>query len=270
MIIVFSAIYKEVQPIVETLNLNKTDEFKPFSCFENDSIKVVITGVGKLRMSTAVGYVLGRISLSEVSHVVNLGICAGDVIDKTYIINAVTDKETGLNFYPDMLFSSPFDESPIITSDKIASSSEMVTGYLYDMEASAFIQSSSTFLAPSKISILKCVSDNGIDNCVSLSLDSVYELINKNKEEIVKYVSVLDCSLNSYDSGKLDESIDLLVEKYSEKLFLSEYMRNELKTIIRFCKLSDTDFEKIVEDYLPVSNRKEGKVVIEKLYEQFV
>ncbi len=266
MIYIFCALYKEAQPLIEHYDLHKCDEYSPFDSFIGDQIVLIISGVGKVRIASAVGFVFGKHKPSKSDFALNLGSCAGLMPGNAYLINSIHDVSSGRDFYPDMIYSSCIQEGKVITSDTVVNSVDS-DNCLYDMEASAFYESASLYFAPSGISVIKCVSDSGIDNGVTAA--SIYEAISANVELISEYISTLisvsDQGLE-YDSSELEQ----LLDEYSEELHTSEYMRIELKAIIKYCLLSKIDFEQLISVYLPVNDRKEGKRVLEKLYEEFV
>lgn len=261
MLNIFVALYCEARPMIERLGL-VAESSHPFSTYTDpeDKIRLIITGMGKMDSAMAVSYVCGRYGGSN-DLLVNIGTCAGGRNrDGAYLINKVTDKETGRSFYPDMLYDLGLPESGVTTLAHIAS--EELTSedddMLWEMEASGFIQSALMFAPPHRIQLIKVVSDNGADEGRQITDKMLTSVISDNIGKIINVLEVLQ----SIPSGDASEAID--VSAPAAEFMCSETMRQDLIKLMTYCRNSGRDYGKILqemreEELIPANDRRAGK-----------
>ncbi len=267
MICIFSALYKEALPIIEKYSLTVCNDYAPYKAYSNEKIIVFITGVGKTKCASSIGYFIGKCK-DRIDFVINLGICAGNEIGECFVVNSITDSATDRRFYPDMLIRTDLKERSLTTVDSVVTSIEENDMNLYDMEGSSFLESALIHLSPSEVSLIKIVSDKDGEG---ITPDTVYNLVNSHIDLISAYIDRVFLMLE--DRSKLSRfnlEIEALTSKYESVLYASEYMRNELKTIIRYFVCAGIDFEMEISKYMPIESRREGKKVLEALYERLI
>ena len=144
MIILITAIKPEANAVLAAFPMKKTD-FLSFSLYESESgtLRLLVTGPGKLSAAMAVTAYLTRYTPSADDIFCNIGICGGvsdDFIGNGYFCASLTEATTGKSLYPE-LYTHPFPEARLITSDVPVTD---VSGYsdplgnlplLFDMEA---------------------------------------------------------------------------------------------------------------------------------------
>ncbi len=145
--IITTATRTEALPIIENFQLKQTKK-KPFSLYENDIIKLLITGIGKINAAAALSYQLAM----DCEPVVNVGFAAGERIGELYEIKKSIDVATGKLFLLPTLTKLPHINC--FTVDR--PQTQTLRG-LADMEASALVQTARLYKAP--INIFKIVSD---------------------------------------------------------------------------------------------------------------
>ena len=158
--VIVSAIFIEVKAFIDKHNLKITQD-KFFKIYQNDEYLIIISGVGKVKMSMATSYILYKINPSII---VNFGISASlshDIGD-VFLINKITDFASKRSYYPDILRKHNLKECDIVTYDMAQTNDENIldTNHLMDMEASGFFQSAFHFSSLHKIAIIKTISDN--------------------------------------------------------------------------------------------------------------
>lgn len=90
MITVFIAMKQEAAPLIERLSLKHTPS-PIFETYENERIRLIITGLGKINAASAAGFCLGRYGTD--SHYINYGTAAGKdmQIGKTFFAAQIID-----------------------------------------------------------------------------------------------------------------------------------------------------------------------------------
>lgn len=121
MIYIFSAFYAEAKNIIDHYGLKKekSPEMVRFDVFANESIRLVITGVGEINAAAAVSNIGGAYGISQDDEILNVGCGAGFSSDiclgSIFLGNKLTEQMTGRTFYPDMLMKANFRECEIVT-----------------------------------------------------------------------------------------------------------------------------------------------------------
>ena len=259
MIALFFAMKGEAEPFIDALGLKGSGDISGYKVFSNENYILTVTGMGKINAACAVTRIVSLYEES-IDLVVNIGTCAGEDKGHTYIINRISDIDSGRDFYPDMVYKTHFDEICLHTSDRYKKDSvfeDEFGPYVYDMEGAAVFAAAYNFLSPDKIILIKTVSDSGDpdivtrDYCIKLLMPSV------------KYtLKLIEGIASTFQENPYNEA-DSFTSYYEDKLHCSEYMRNDLKHLIRFALSSDIDIKRIIDSYLPVKDRAEGKKVLE-------
>jgi len=216
--------------------------------------KHIVTGVGAFAEKA-----LEKIALDQSDSMINIG-AAASTMPGCYLVNSVTDGDTGRKFYPDMMSDPPLPECALITSSSIVT--EPLPGALYDMEASLICKFAMRKIAPSKIAIVKAVSDDGSRRP---SANEITSLIRKYRTEIGQIIDCLNREPEQNNYMPLPESV-------MEELKLTEYMRNEFEDLVHYCVVSGKleKLESILSGMrsagtLPVRDKKQGRRVLDEI-----
>lgn len=250
MIYIFAALYPELEPVIKEFSLiNKGD-----SVYVGDNIVATVTGVGKVNAAFSVGRTMSVYTPSDDDMAVNIGIAAGSDVGTTFLINSIHDRDTDKYYYPDMLYDLGLAEKALTTVSNIVST---VDDSLYDMEASAIYQTVSKYISPDNMFFIKTVSDAGANKDTKFTPEYVSNLMSSQVDMIKKLLT-------------LDERIYInpinIVDVYSEKLFCSEYMRNELAQLVNFARTLEVDARALLDDIISNKNivsRKDGREVLD-------
>lgn len=217
--------------------------------------KHVITGVGEFARKA-----LESIELTSSDSILNVG-CAAGKNGGCYLVNSVTDEKTGRRFYPDMPGGSILPEMPLITSQGIVT--EPKEGFLYDMEAYLICSFAKKKIAPSRIAVVKAVSDDGTRRP---SANEVTTLLRGCRDEIAKVMEYLLPCEEQADYMPLPGSV-------MDELRLTQYMRLEFEDLVHYCvvsgKLEKLDFvlEQLRrEGNLPVNDKRQGRRVLDEIF----
>lgn len=217
--------------------------------------KHIVTGVGGFARNA-----LQRIEFDPNDRVINIGAAAG-TSGGCYVINSVTDGDTGRRFYPDILFDSKLPEAGLITSSSIVT--DPVPGNLYDMEAAVILDHVMKTVAPSNIAIVKAVSDDGSRRP---SANEITALIRGYLDDISGIVEYLDRETGRKDYMPLPASV-------MDELRLTRYMRCEFEDLVHYCvaagkteKLLGILNEMREKGTLPVKDKRQGRRVLDEIF----
>ncbi len=186
-----TALHSEARPLIEHFDLEKSTDSKRLDLFENDELKLIVSGIGKLRSAIATSYLLTRNMTSGHGAVINIGI-GGSVtknrpIGELSYVHKITDHATGREYFPEAVLSHDMPGAEVETFDKPVGQNEKIsiTGDLVDMEASGFYQASSLFVETHAVYCLKVVSD--YLEWSHLSKEFVSGLIHRNMPTINRF-----------------------------------------------------------------------------------
>ena len=161
-VFVFCALPCEAKHLIQNWKLSKRNTSSPFSVYVNrDSPHaVIVTGVGKIAMASALGYTMALLETPQLPILLNFGIAghANLPVGSAHIADKILDTETHRHFYPALPFSLPCPSTTLMT--RTAPETFYAKDCLYDMEGSAFYEAASKFSSTEFIHCLKVISDN--------------------------------------------------------------------------------------------------------------
>lgn len=282
MIYIFSAFYAEAKNIIDhySLKKEKSPETVRFDVFANDSIRLVITGVGEINAAAAVSNIGGAYGISPDDEILNVGCGAGfgneTCLGSIFLGNKLTEQMTGRTFYPDMLMKTNLRECEIVTVTRVLN--EGSDSVVYDMEAAAVYQAAAFFVGPHRMHFIKLVSDAG----ERIDQSKITELFALQEEKICGYIDMLlsvggnKASMDDKTKGKntVAESawnIDGLISD----MRCSKVMGDQLAQLIKYCRLSGIDYKAVLDEYytkgmLPCESKREGKKCLFELKQRLL
>ncbi len=231
MIIFVTALPIEAKPFIVQYNL-KQRTLHGFRFYENDNIRLIISGTGKIASAVAATIMLTQNLVHDESVLVQIGFAGTADREKKsgslWLINSITDHSTNRAYYPDMIVKHPFRESGIRTVDSVLKSpySDEYGSELIDMEASGFYQAGIRFVKAHQIIIFKIVSDHlDIEN---LSEEQLEKNMNAWRQSVCPYIELAHDELardrNEEPPGQQDE-----IQTIRERLRLTETQFNQLR-----------------------------------------
>lgn len=277
MINIVCAMYPEASLLIKHYMLKRIEN-SAFQIYENsdNNVRLVISGVGRIAVATAVGMICGRYQLKNNEYIINFGVAAGagEFEKEVFLINKITDDSCNRTFYPDMLIASNLAEAEVTTVDEVITNvGEIVNKgerILIDMEATAIYQAAIHFVGPHRISFLKLVSDSGETG--KFTPEAIENMISNKLTDIVAYIdSVRAINVQESDQEqRLSNEHIKLYEKVCQDMHCSTTMERELLQQFKYHSLSGNGLiSKIDELYeigsLPCKSKKEGKVCLDEL-----
>lgn len=274
MIYIFSAFYAEAKNIIDHYGLKKekSPEMVRFDVFANESIRLVITGIGEINAAAAVSNIGGAYGISPDDEILNVGCGAGFSSDislgSIFLGNKLTEQMTGRTFYPDMLMKANFRECEIVTVARVLN--EGCDSVVYDMEAAAVYQAAAFFVGPHRMHFIKLVSDAGD----RIDQSKITELFALQEDKICGYIDRLlsACADKApMDDTQLSWNMDRLICD----MRCSKVMGDQLAQLIKYCRLSGIDYKAVLDEYytnglLPCESKREGKKCLFELKQRLL
>jgi adenosylhomocysteine nucleosidase len=159
-IFIHTALLCEARPLIEHFRLKKDLSSHPFELYGNDRICLTVTGLGKSAMAAGIAYTQVKAGLPDNPILLNVGIAghADHGLGSAFLAGRIIDADTSKKYYPPLAFSPPCAVGTIRTGSR--PQLDYTEPHLYDMEASAFYETSVRFTTGELIQCLKVVSDN--------------------------------------------------------------------------------------------------------------
>lgn len=173
----FTALPCEAKPLIDCYKLKKDTSIQTFNIFRNENIVLTITGIGKTAMSAGVAYTLALFPPVQHPVILNVGIAGHQdhAVGSLFLVDKITDRDTGKNFYPPLIFTPPCPSKQLITFAKAQDSYPETA--LCDMEASAFYETATRFSTGELIHCLKSVSDNRLSPAKNITPQQVSTML---------------------------------------------------------------------------------------------
>lgn len=282
MIYIFSAFYAEAKNIIDhySLKKEKSPETVRFDVFANDSIRLVITGVGEINAAAAVSNIGGAYGIAPDDEILNVGCGAGfsneTCLGSIFLGNKLTEQMTGRTFYPDMLMKTNLMECEIVTVARVLN--EGCDSVVYDMEAAAVYQAAAFFVGPHRMHFIKLVSDAG----ERIDQSKITELFALQEEKICGYIDTLlgaGADKTSIDDKTKGENIAAEsawnMDRLISDMRCSKVMGDQLAQLIKYCRLSGIDYKAVLDEYytngmLPCESKREGKKCLFELKQRLL
>ena len=274
MIYIFSAFYAEAKNIIDHYGLKKekSPEMVRFDVFANESIRLVITGVGEINAAAAVSNIGGACGISPDDEILNVGCGAGFSSDiclgSIFLGNKLTEQMTGRTFYPDMLMKANFRECEIVTVARVLN--EGSDSVVYDMEAAAVYQAAAFFVGPHRMHFIKLVSDAG----ERIDQSKITELFALQEDKICGYIDRLLSACA--DKAPMDDTQSSWnMDRLICDMRCSKVMGDQLAQLIKYCRLSGIDYKAVLDEYytnglLPCESKREGKKCLFELKQRLL
>lgn len=274
MIYIFSAFYAEAKNIIDHYGLKKekSPETVRFDVFANDSIRLVITGVGEINAAAAVSNIGGAYGISLDDEILNVGCGAGfgneTCLGSIFLGNKLTEQMTGRTFYPDMLMKTNLMECEIVTVTRVLN--EGRDSVVYDMEAAAVYQAAALFVGPHRMHFIKLVSDAG----ERIDQSKITELFALQEEKIYGYIDML-LSVGGNKASIDDTKSAWNIDRLTSDMRCSKVMGDQLAQLIKYCRLSGIDYKAVLDEYytkgmLPCESKREGKKCLFELKQRLL
>jgi nucleoside phosphorylase len=238
-IFIVTALHCEAKPLIDHFDLKKDQVSQKFDLFQNDRIALIVSGIGKIRSAIATTYLLTNRDSSEISAVLNIGVC-GSAKDRKlgdlFNINKITDHAGGRQYFPEPVLQLGMQEASVETFDKPVESSHAINfeSDLVDMEASGFFQAASMFTETHRIYCFKIVSD--LLELSHISKDFISGLIKERIPEVERIFTMLS-DFHAPVPDLIGNDDRVLITKIGSNLKLTQSQSHQLADLIRSAKV---------------------------------
>lgn len=265
MVYLFFALYAEAKPFLEKWKCKKQNQYTKYQVFEAEDVCCVITGVGAMNMAIHSTHFLSSRFPEGEDIFCNIGVAGSKkksfAKGELYAIHKIHAKESGRDFYPELLYRQNFKEASLESFSKIVGKEEEVREDLVDMEGAAFFETMTFFVKKRQIFLWKCVSD-----FLEGEIVQPEALLKKHCESLALF---FERHLQTKESGeqRKKEEEKQLQEVLWKHLFCSETMCIQGRELLHYAELSQKNVRALIEKYLllEVRTKSEGKKYFENL-----
>ncbi len=283
MLYLFSALYQEAAPLIDTLKLKKTDTARGIDSFasEDGSVLLTLTGTGNYNAIAAVSALFAVREAKRDDQVIFYGSAAlvrGSAF--LYRVREIHDSATGRRAFPDLLLTLPLPDAAAITLPRVMRTRTMVRTFaaheeigesvplLADMESYGGYEAAARHVGPDQITILRFTSDAG-EKISGRQMQSVSEQYAPGALEVIREI----CSVGEDQKEvKLSDEDEALLSRFSGWIHASVSMNTELSRLVNYANLSAISWQLIAEEYLalPCRSRVQGKKILEEFRERIL
>jgi len=181
------ALKAEATPLIEAFKLRPLSGNPLFPIYENDEIKLIVSGVGKIKAGAACSYLAGIHRDEDIYGWINVGVGGHRTlpVGTPILVNKVFDEARKTQYYPSIVFEPPCRTEGCITVENPEHA--YPTSNIYDMEAAGFYAIASKISPIEMIHIFKVISDNASNPATEITKKQVHSLI-QNHIELVRIV----------------------------------------------------------------------------------
>ncbi len=272
MIYISSSLYWEAAPLIKAFGLKKNTKIKGFEIFEDNRIKLIITGTGPVKAAASLSFLLSA-GVNKEDFFVNIGVCGSKIkeipLGTPFLCNKIYENYSGRVFYTEMLLKSPFNEEGIESFAHMVYDAKEVTEPLFDMEAAALYQTAKLFFHEHQISFIKIVSDYGDKSIIKG--DFIENIVSKNIDKISQWLETLAKANLSPEEMFTKEELNEIIE-FSDSMGFTETMKNELLSLMTFYRLKGYEPMDMLKAYRgeKLGEKREGKKIFNEIREKIV
>jgi len=220
----------EARALIDYYKLVKLGNSSQFNIYANAdrSIHLIVSGIGKVNVAAATGYIHAYTGARSYNCFLNVGI-AGDetkALSELFVIHKITDQSSQQSWYPCLPKKLDLPSAAIVTIDKVQT--DYPQSCLVDMEASAFFQAATHFVTQEQVQIVKFISDNVTTGKEHINKSIVKQWCSDNIANIDKVVSAL---IDLSQQEAQIQSPDL--QRYLEKWHFTQYQQHQLREYLR-------------------------------------
>lgn len=177
------ALMPEAKPLIESWGLSPILLDGPYSCFGNDDLALIVSGLGSDLAAAACGYLYGALDEKPAGWLnVGIGGHADLPLGTLRLADQVVDLRGGVSF-PMRLAGLPELQVAKITS-YFQVEPRYPEGTVCDMESAGFVAACRRLTGPEGIAVLKVVSDNADHPVEDITPQLASDLLREHATEI--------------------------------------------------------------------------------------
>ncbi|QVL58241.1 MAG: hypothetical protein KFB93_03940 [Simkaniaceae bacterium] len=183
------ALKAEATPLIEALNLKPLSGTHLFPIYENEGIKLIVSGVGKIKAGAACAYLAGIHRDEDIYGWLNVGVGGHRSLKlgTPLLVNKIVDGARKAQYFPSFAFDPPCRTEECITIEN--PDHGYPTNQVYDMEAAGFYAIASKISPIEMIHVFKVISDNRAHPAKEVTKKEVHSLIYNHVDLIRSVIS---------------------------------------------------------------------------------
>jgi hypothetical protein len=258
MICIEVALKAEASPLIEAFTLKPLSGNHLFPIWENDQIKLIISGVGKIKAGAACSYLAGIHRDEDIYGYLNVGIGGHQFhqVGTPLLIHKIIDEGRRSSFFPSFVFTPPCETEVCLTVENPEHTYE--TNYVYDMEAAGFYSIASKLTPLEMIHVFKVISDNAKHPATEVNKKLVEKLISDQVNLIQKILGEMH--------GLIDELAPLnipFLDECLKKWHFTTCETHQLKNHLQRWQLLCPDQVLFSQDFTERKTAKEALTFLE-------
>ncbi len=232
MINLIVATYFEAKPIILFYNLKRKIRIQEFHIYENPklNISLTISGIGNIMSGAATSFTYCKYNKIKNNIWINFGLAGtkDEKIGEFFLVNKVSDfDKKKKSFFPIFAKDFRFKKKECISYHN---KNENYNLALSDMESYGFFSVAERFSSREFIFLIKIVSDNQIESIDFFSREKVFRLINRNMENVAKFISNIEETLSNINNHQLNVLLHL--NQLQKKFNFSYYQELRVKKLL--------------------------------------
>ena len=218
----------EARPLIGHFQLERRDHAH-FPVYTNDTLSLIVSGVGKIQAAAATGYLQARATPESIPAWFNLGIAGHASLDigTPLLAHKIADRASGKTYYP------AFTSRPCCATAQITTVESPETNYpddsAYEMEASGFWPCATRFSSAELVQCCKIVSDNKGASLAAINAAKVEALITAHLALIESLVAELTQLQAQLAPTQLDPSI---LQAFLQRWHFTSTQRHQLRQLL--------------------------------------
>ncbi len=171
------ALKAEATPLIEAFKLKPLSGTHLSPIYENEAIKLIVSGVGKIKAGAACAYLAGIHRDEDIYGWLNVGVGSHRSlkIGTPLLANKIVDEARKAQYFPTFTFDPPCRTEECITIEN--PDHGYLTDHIYDMEAAGFYAIASKVSPIEMIHVFKVISDNANHPAKEVTKKEVHTLI---------------------------------------------------------------------------------------------
>ena len=232
----------EAQPIIERFNLIKSADPVPYPLYENESHRLILTGIGSTRASEATSYLIEQIKNAPQA-ILNIGLAGHRSYEKgsCFIANRISSDHDEAIHYPPLIIQSNTPSSGLKSCSE--PEKEYPENIGYDMEAHSICSTAYQSITRELVQFFKIVSDNPQEPLTNFDPKSATELIHPHIETIDDLVTQLDELALSL---QLDPKLFQILEETKSRHHFTFTQNHQFEKLLHHARALDIDISELI------------------------
>ncbi len=230
MIHVVVALKAEATSLIDRYQLHAREPKDIFPIFRNESIELIVSGIGKLKSASACSYLYALTGRQRDCAWLNLGVAGHrDLrLGQAVLAHQVTDAASSRRWYPPQLIETTAVRAQVITVDH--PETDYPCDAAYDMEAAGFCSMASKCSTMELVQVYKVMSDNRTHATHRVKANDVQRGISDNLDDIcavITQMQVLSEQLSRLNSPPRE------LDKFIHRWHFTTTQRHQLKRLLQ-------------------------------------